>query len=677
MGIDVLAGDSYSPNSILNTAIFPLNNKQRRLPAIVLPKIQDTDEKLITDDFVSSYANRKVPFGYNGLGYIVYKRTYAREKENGQTEEWHETLQRCINGAQKIGADYTKTEAERLYDYMFNMKCLFGGRMLWQLGTSTVDRFGLASLLNCWWVSMRELEDFCFVFEHLMLGGGVGFSVKREDIHELPKIKEGVKVVNKDTKDATFICPDSREGWVELLRKVLHAFYVDGKSFSYSTILVRGEGAKIKGFGGVASGPQILVDGINNIVKIFQSRESKKLRSIDVLDVCNLIGSIVVSGNVRRSAEIAIGDPDDYLFLKAKRWDLGEIPNWRRMSNNSIFADDFTHISNQVWEGYIGNGEPHGLINLPLSRKYGRVGEERKDNCEGVNPCGEISLADGEACCLSELFLNNIKSKDELIDCAKLLYKTQKAIWTLPAFYEKTTKVSKKNMRIGIGIGGICQAKEKLDWLNDCYTAVRKFDSKWSKQKGYPESIKISTVKPSGTISLLAGATPGIHPAFDEYYIRRVTMSANDPLVTVCEKAGYKIDFVKNQDGSDVAGSVAVEFPCKSSNATLAKDVTAVEQLQLLSQLQKQWSDNSVSATIYYKKEELPDIKAWLKDHYRKEIKSVSFLLHQDHGFKNAPYESILEDTYNRLVGNIRPIEVVGNQQLEGLECAGGVCPIK
>jgi hypothetical protein len=181
--------------------------------------------------------------------------------------------------------------------------------------------------------------------------------------------------------------PDSREGWVNLLRKVLRSYFQTGNSFTYSTLLIRGYGEPIKGFGGVASGPGILIDGITNICKVFESRAGKKLRSVDVLDICNIIGGIVVSGNVRRSAQIAIGDPDDYLYVRAKRWDLGNIPNWRAMSNNTIYADDFSHVSNDIWEGYMGNGEPYGLYNVKLSSKSGRLGEPRKDNCAGTNPC--------------------------------------------------------------------------------------------------------------------------------------------------------------------------------------------------------------------------------------------------------------------------------------------------
>ena len=645
--------------------------------------------EILPKEFVESYSTKQPNWGFNGLGYIVYKRTYSRKITNTINEEWHQTVARCINGAQKIGAQYTPDEAKRLFDLVFNLKCNFAGRMLWQLGTSTVDRFGLASLVNCWFSSMRELEDFCFLFEHLMLGGGVGFSVKREDIHELPRIKKGVVIQHLNTKDADFIVPDSRQGWVELLRKTLQSFFETGKSFSYSTILVRGSGELIKGFGGTSSGPSILIEGLEQICNVLKSRCGKKLRSIDVLDINNIIGSIVVAGNVRRSAEIAIGDPDDYLYLKAKNWSDGVIPNWRSNSNNAIFADTYSHISDDIWNnGYTldkksgsAKGEAYGFVNLPLSRKYGRLGEERVDNCDGVNPCAEVTLADGEACNLSELYLNNIGSEEELIECAKLLYKVQKAVWTLPALYEKTEKIAKKNMRIGMGVTGVCQSYDKLPWLDNCYTQLREYDKEWSKLNNLPESIKLTTVKPSGTLSLLAGSTPGGHPSLFKYYIRRVRMNSSDPLVKICRDAGYKTEYVIHFDGSEDYSTVIVEFPCEAGDtAILSKDVTAIQQLELVKKLQTIWADNSVSVTIYYKIEELVEIQDWMKDNYESCSKTLSFALHSNHGFKQAPYEEIDEKTYTRLSKKIKTLYNVDNMSndiLDGLECDGGTCPIR
>ena len=656
--------------------------------------------EIISEKFANKYSSKQPNWGFNGLGYIVYKRTYARLKDDGKTEEWHETIRRCINGAQKIGANYTQEEAEQLFDLIFNLKCNFAGRMLWQLGTPTVDRFGANSLLNCWNVSINSIRSFLFLFENLMLGGGVGFSIRREDIHELPRIKKDVNIIHKNTKDADFIVPDSREGWIRLLERVLEAFFVKGKSFNYSTILIRGAGERIGGFGGIASGPQILIDGIDKINKIFQQREGKKLRSVDVLDICNIIGGIVVSGNVRRSAQIAIGDPDDYLFLRAKNWSLGNIPNWRAMSNNTIYADDFSHISNEIWNnGYMldpetgfAKGEPYGFFNLPLSQKFGRLKDgpmkdsnlypTDEDNVVGTNPCGEISLASYECCNLSELYLNNITSKEELVLCAKLLYKTQKAIAALSFLHEETNKIVHKNMRLGLGVTGICQSLDKIEWLDACYKELRKFDKEWSKERGWNRSIKLTTIKPSGTLSLLGGSTPGVHPAYSKYYIRRVRMASNDALVSYCRDLGYSVEYVVNFDGSENHDTVVVEFPCETPDGALfADDMGVIKQLEMVKKLQEVWSDNAVSVTAYYSEEELADLKKWLSENYENGIKSVSFLLRQKHGFKQAPYEEISKEVYETKKSKVKPVininHNIGNDVLEGIECEGGACPIK
>lgn len=653
-----------------------------------------SEVNIISDQFSQTYASKQPNWGFNGLGYIVYKRTYARLKDDGKTEEWHETIQRCINGAQKLGAGYTKEEAEKLFDLIFNLKCNFAGRMLWQLGTPTVDRFGANSLLNCWFTTMNHPKSFKFLFENLMLGGGVGFSVRREDVHELPRVRKSVKIYHdeiagKATKDADFIVPDSREGWIELLGKVLDSYFYTGKSFSYSTVLVRGAGELIRGFGGSASGPSILIDGIAKICNVLKTREGKKLRSIDVLDINNIIGSIVVAGNVRRSAEIAIGDPDDFLFLRAKRWDLGGIPNYRAMSNNTIYCDDYDHTSEALWEGYNGNGEPYGLFNLPLSEKYGRLSDglmkksdlypENKDNVVGTNPCGEISLGNFECCNLSELYLNNIETKEEALECAILLNKTQKAICAMPFIHDETNEIVHKNMRIGLGVTGVCQSMNKLSWLDFIYKGLRKFDKKNSKERGWNPSIKLTTVKPSGTLSILAGSTPGVHPAFSSFFIRRIRMAVNDSLVETCKNLGYHTEFAKNFDGTENHDTVVIEFPCKFENALLAKDTTAVKQLELVKELQANWSDNAVSCTVYYKKEELSEIKEWLKSNYKDNVKSVSFLLHSDHGFVQAPYEEIDQEHYDRMVKRVKPIVTIqtSNEMIEGIECEGGACPIR
>ena len=186
----------------------------------------------IEDDFVKKYATRLAPWGFNGMGEIVFLRTYSRKKSNGTTESWPETIQRVINGAISIGVPYTQKEAEALFEHMFNLRCSMSGRALWQLGTPMVEKFGGASLNNCYFTNIEKVEDFEFLFEYLMLGGGVGFSVERSKIHELPKVKNAVTIVHERTNDADIIVPDSRGGWKRLLHSVLKSYFETGKSFT-------------------------------------------------------------------------------------------------------------------------------------------------------------------------------------------------------------------------------------------------------------------------------------------------------------------------------------------------------------------------------------------------------------------------------------------------------------
>ena len=283
---------------------------------------------MIDDIFVATYETKTPPWGFNGLGEIVYLRTYSRKKSNGELETWPETIQRTINGAIEVGVPYSVEEAQTLFDHMFNLRCTFSGRSLWQLGTPLVKKLNAASLNNCYFTNIEKIEDFEMIFEYLMLGGGVGFSVERSKIHDLPKVLGGVVVTQERSNDADIIVPDSRHGWKRLLHAVLKSYFYTGKSFSYSTVLIREYGAELKTFGGTASGPGALIDGIKDICLVMDNRVGKKLRSIDVLDICNIIGRIVVSGSSRRSAQIAMGDPDDVLFLRAKNWSSGSVPGY-------------------------------------------------------------------------------------------------------------------------------------------------------------------------------------------------------------------------------------------------------------------------------------------------------------------------------------------------------------
>lgn len=632
-------------------------------------------------------AVRVSPTPWGPLGYVTYKRTYSRKDDGGVAEEFEDTIRRVLCAAQtQLNVGFTDDELVRANTYLLALKFSVAGRFLWQLGTTTVAKYGLASLQNCAFITIDEpVHPFTWIFDMLMLGVGVGFNIQRENIKKIPAVLDvSIRITREDTKDADFIVPDSREGWVELLRKVLTAFFVTGQGFSYSTLLVRKAGSPIKGFGGVASGPDDLCSGIDNMVQLLRKKRGRQLSSVECLDIVNIIASIVVAGNIRRSACIAIGDCDDIEYLQAKRWDLGNIPNWRAFSNNSVVCNDIADLPDAFWDGYKGNGEPYGLINLDLARRVGRIldgGMYPDPDVQGFNPCAEQSLANMETCCLSEVFLPNISSYDELKDVITLAYRICKHSLLLPCHHRGTDAIVKRNMRMGIGVTGYLQAtEEQRSWLSPLYTYLREFDVTYSAKHNIPQSIKLTTTKPSGTLSMLAGVTPGAHPGIYPYFIRRIRIAAGNPLVDVCKKHGYGWEFQRNFDGSEDYKTVVVSFPCKYPEGTvIAKNMSAIDQLEVIKKLQHEWSDNAVSVTIYYRKEELDSILEWLRKNYKDNLKTCSFLLHSEHGFQQAPYEEITEAKYTEMIANVLPIQS-GNIEPEDdytAECPSGVCPIK
>jgi ribonucleoside-triphosphate reductase len=641
------------------------------------------------DEMIREIASQN-PTPWGEIGYTVFKRTYARrlkeDDPNSNTEEFWQVVKRELDASDsQLKVGFTEEEKKRYAETRLSLKWSVAGRFMWQLGTKTVKRLGLPSLQNCAFVVVNEpIRPFTWAMDMLMLGSGVGYNIQRHNVYQLPKVKNKIKIERHDSEDADFIVPDTREGWIKLLGKTLKSHFYSGKGFTYSTQLIRSKGAPIKGFGGLASGPEELCWGINEIHRLLNERSGKKLRPIDCLDIMNIIGFVVVSGNVRRSAQIAIGDCDDIQFLTAKRWDLGNIPKWRGMSNNSVVCDEISRLPQEFWDTY-QLGEPYGLINLELAKKVGRTGESQypDPDVEGFNPCAEQGLVNNETCCLANIFLPNVTSYDELIECLSYAYRMCKHSLNLPCHLKETEDIVHKNFRMGIGVAGYLQAtEEQREWLPKAYEWLRAYDKTYSAEHEFPISIKLTTSKPDGTQSLLAGVTPGAmaNPA-GPYYLRRVRMATNSPLVDLCKKSGYPVEYNLNFDGTTDYNTVVVTFPCAVPEHTpIESSFKFNEQLDVVRRVQREWSDNSVSCTIRYNKEDLDDIKAYLNEHYKDELKTVSFLLSTGHGFKQAPYETITKEQYYDLVKQVQPITSVDVQEDEmdmNAECFSGSCPVK
>lgn len=634
----------------------------------------------------------RTPWGE--IGYIVFKRTYSRT-EDGVSEELHDVIMRELKSSdEQLHVGFTDEEKERYYVTRKKLKWSVAGRFMWQLGTKVVDKLGLPSLQNCaFTVIDHPIRPFTWAFDMLMLGSGVGYSIQKKYVSQLPRLKGPITISRVDENDADFIVPDSREGWIKLLSKVLKAHFYGEEGFTYALHLIRSKGAPIKSFGGVAAGPEEFHEGIQEIHKILNSRAEDFLRPIDCLDIMNLIGYIVVSGNVRRSAEIAVGDPDDKEFLMAKRWDLGPVPNWRSFSNNSVGFDDehgddyVSQLPREFWETY-EQGEPYGIINLKLFREVGRTGETQYPDpgVKGVNPCAEQGLDDKETCCLAETFLPNIESYEELLEVLGYAYRMNKHSLFLGCHLKETEDIVHKNYRMGIGLTGVLQAtEEQRSWLSPAYEWLREYDRIYSEAHGFPVSVKLTTMKPSGTMSQLGGMTPGgnVNPA-GPYFIRRVIIASNSPLIEVCRKYGYNMEYRKTFDGQNDTTAFCVEFPCAIPEHTpTAANTSWRDQMDMIRWLQANWSDNAVSCTVQYKKKDLPEIKQYLRDHLRHEIKSVSFLLYSGHGFAQAPYETISVEKYQKMVSKVTMInedtfqKAIGETDFDVAECSNGACPVK
>lgn len=624
---------------------------------------------------------------WSNLAKIVYRRTYAR-KDTGQIENWAQTVDRVLAGNFKKVLERSDLRKEALEEMKVMKKLMLerkagpAGRGYWFSGAPAHDRIGGVALNNCWFLTSDNWENFIIAMDLLMLGGGVGLSVEHQFVSKLPRIKKDVSIVHKPTKDADFIVPDSREGWCELFRRVLEAYFVTGKSFSFSTVCVRGYGESISGFGGTASGPLPLVSFVNNISKILGTRAGKSVRPLDAADIICATGEMVVAGNVRRSAIIIIGDPFDKEYLKAKRWDLAPIPTYRSTANFSVVCEDVENdLSPLFWKTY-EQGEAFGLVNRKNIQMYGRMGELKEDTAIGVNPCAEATLSPFEPCNLAEQALANIKDEKEFILSSRMCYRYAKRVTLEHYHHEQVQKVIDKNRRVGVGITGCLESPLfNPKTLDDAYAAIQAEDKKYSAELGVNRSIRTTLIKPSGTMSkVLDQRGEGIHPAFSRFMIQRVRVAANDALIPLLREAGHYMEPVVRFDGSLDPHTLVVDFYLEAPEGTPCADegFNTWKQLDVLLMAQKHWADQAVSVTVYYKKEELPQIKEWLNNNL-KYLKTISFLCHNDHGYKQAPKEAITKEKYEELSQKVKSIEMekIEGSDLESLECESGACPIK
>ena len=654
----------------------------------------------LSEDFVNKYNNVPAPFGFsdagsNSLGEITFIRTYSRVKEDGTKERWHEVCRRVIEGMYSVQKNHAKDNrlpwndnkaqksAQEAFQRMFELKWTPPGRGLWAFGTPmTMEKRNSASLQNCAMVSTRDIDRndpgalFAWVMDALMLGIGVGFDTIGQD-KQMP--------IYAPTEPASiYEIPDTREGWVESVRLLINSFLRQNQpiqEFNYD--LIRPLGAPIKGFGGVASGPAPLIDLHTRIRNVIGSRAGEVLDSRAIVDIVNLIGTCVVSGNVRRSATLALGSPGDEGFINLKNPEVfpernsydPEKPGWAWMSNNSIAAEVGTKYEDYV-DLIADNGEP-GFIWLDVARNFGRLADpaDGKDSrIMGFNPCAEQPLESYELCTLVEVHLNRHESKEDFLKTLKFAYLYGKTVTLMPTHWQQTNGIMQRNRRIGTSLTGIAAFADEhglpviREWMDEGYNTIRKYDHSYSEWLCVRESVRVTTVKPSGSVSLLSGATPGVHwgPG-GEFYLRAIRFGDQDPMLHLFKAAGYKIE-------SDLvsANTSVVYFPVASGHKRSEKQVSLFEKIGLAATAQKYWSDNGVSVTLSFDKEEEKKFVAPALNMYEGQLKAVSFLPMGNKTYPQQPYTEITREEYNAYVGKIGKIDWSAIYDgIENLEAAG------
>jgi ribonucleoside-diphosphate reductase alpha chain len=548
-------------------------------------------------------------------------------------------------------------------------------------------------MYNCSYLAVDDLKSFDEAMFILLCGTGVGFSVERQSISKLPEIPELFE------SETNIVVKDSKEGWAKSLRQLIALLY-SGEIPTWDVSKVRPAGAPLKTFGGRASGPEPLEDLFRFCVNIFQKAAGRKLTSIECHDVVCKIADIVVVGGVRRSALISLSNLSDQRMSKAKSGAWWENEGQRRLANNSVAyteKPDFEAYLNEMKNLYESKAGERGLFSRVAAQKIAaRNGRRDATHDFGTNPCSEIILRSNEFCNLSEVVvrsddtLETLKKKVRIATIIGTLQSTLTDFRYLRVRWKRNTE---EEALLGVSLTGImdhdvlggkngtAESPMLATWLEEMRDVSIKTNKEWAEKLGVNQSVAITCVKPSGTVSQLVDSASGIHPRFSKHYIRRVRSDKKDPLALYMEQAGFPVE-------NDVMSpsSVVFSFPVKApESSTCVKEVGAMEQLALWKTYQNHWSEHKPSVTVYYTDSEYLQVAQWIWDNFDM-CSGISLLPTSDHVYQQAPYEDISAEKYDELVAampqNVNWEELsqfekedntTGSQELA---CVGGACEI-
>jgi len=614
---------------------------------------------------------------------VIAMSRYARYlPEKKRRENWEETVVRLIEYLeQKV--NLPETEWTDLYNSVLNLEVMPSMRLLMTAGEAC-ERDNIAAY-NCSYLAVNNKRAFSEALYILMNGTGVGFSCERQEIDKLPEVPSELKYVD----DVIFV-EDSKLGWAKAFKKLLSSLWEgDIPTFDFSK--VRPAGARLKVFGGRASGPEPLKKLFDFVVESFKKAKGRKLNSIEVHDIMCMIGEIVVVGGVRRSALISLSNLTDKRMRDAKTGAWYNDNSHRGLANNSVAytekPDSETFMEEWLSLVKSKSGE-RGIFNrVAAQNQANKWGRRDPTLSYGTNPCSEIILRDKQFCNLTEVVVRANDTRDSLkrkVRLATILGTIQSTLTNFQFLSSDWVKNTSDERLLGVSLTGIMDAKitnnpdpKLLEELRD---VARSTNEEYAKRFDIAPSASITCVKPSGTVSQLVDSASGIHARHNDFYIRRIRMDKKDPIYDYLKAMNVTVeDEVFRPDSTAV-----FSFPMKApKDAILRNDKTAIEQLEIWLIYQRHWCEHKPSVTISVKDEEWPEVGAWVWKHFD-EISGVSFLPYSNHTYQQAPYEDCSEEQYKELLAKTPSridwadfLEVEDNTTgQQTLACTAGSCEI-
>ena len=585
---------------------------------------------------------------------LIAASRYARWRENdGRREFWDETVARLTWYWADKGL-ITSEEARELYDAIYNLRVMPSMRSLMTAGEA-LDRDNMAGY-NCSYIHVDHPRAFDEIMYVLMCGTGVGFSVERQFTNKLPEVAETLH----DT-DTTIVVEDSKLGWAKGLKQLISMLYA-GEVPKYDISKVRPAGARLKTFGGRASGPEPLVSLFDFAINLFKGAASRKLNDLECHDLVCKIAEIVVVGGVRRSALISLSNPSSDRMRTAKSGAWWNGSGQRALANNSACyteRPDFEFFMREMSALYESKSGERGVFSRVAAKKIaGRNGRRDADHEFGTNPCSEILLRSGGVCNLSEVIVradDDLDSLKEKVRLATILgtlqatltdFRYVRAMWKRNAEEEALLGVSFTGIMDNTMMAGVSDPEALSEWLTELKQVAIDTNLEWSERLGISQAAAITCVKPSGTVSQLCDTASGIHPRFAPHYIRTVRQDNKDPVTQFLLDQGVDAEPCVMKPDSTTIFSFRMEAP---KNAVCVSDVGALEQLKLWKIYQDAWCEHKPSITVYYTDDEFFDICAWMWKNFDS-MSGVSLLPYDGGTYQQAPYQQIDKAQYEEEV---------------------------